>query len=179
MVDAQSEISDQDAHIAGFIVESGRALVVGINKWDGLDADQRDHIRREFDRKLHFLSFATMHTISALKRQGVNALLKSVDAAHAAAFVKMPTPRLTRVLQAAVEQQPPPRKGIFRPKMRYAHQGGQNPPLVVIHGNALDAISDSYKRYLESRFRQAFKLDGTPLRIEFKSTRNPYIQGAA
>src|SRR3546814_13672368 len=95
MVDAQSEISDQDAHIAGFIVESGRALVVAINKWDGLDADQRDHIRREFDRKLHFLSFATMHTISALKRQGVNTLLKSVDAAHAASFVKRPTPRLT------------------------------------------------------------------------------------
>jgi len=176
MIDAQSEISDQDAHIAGFIVESGRALVVAVNKWDGLDAEQRERIRREFDRKLHFLSFAKMHTISALKRQGVKALIQSVNLAHAAAFVKMPTPKLTRALQAAIEQQPPPRKGIFRPKMRYAHQGGQNPPLIVIHGNALDAISDSYKRFLESRFRQVFKLDGTPLRIEFKSTRNPYIQ---
>jgi GTP-binding protein len=178
MVDARSEISDQDAHIAGFIVESGRALVVAVNKWDGLDAETRDRVRREFDRKLHFLSFAKRHTISALKGKGINDLIRSVGAAHTAAFLKMPTPRLTRALQAAVEQQPPPRKGIFRPKMRYAHQGGQNPPLIIIHGNALDAISDSYRRYLESRFRETFKLDGTPLRIEFKSTRNPYIQGA-
>jgi GTP-binding protein len=176
MVDARAEISDQDAHIAGFIVESGRALVVAINKWDGLDAEARERVRRDFDRKLHFLSFARHHTISALKGKGINDLIRSVGVAHAAAFLKMPTPKLTRALQAAVEQQPPPRKGIFRPKMRYAHQGGQNPPLIVIHGNALDAISDSYKRYLESRFRQAFKLDGTPLRIEFKSTRNPYVQ---
>lgn len=176
MVDARAEISDQDAHIAGFIVESGRALVVAINKWDGLDAEARERVRRDFDRKLHFLSFARHHTISALKGKGINDLIRSVGVAHAAAFLKIPTPKLTRALQAAVEQQPPPRKGIFRPKMRYAHQGGQNPPLIVIHGNALDAISDSYKRYLESRFRQAFKLDGTPLRIEFKSTRNPYVQ---
>ncbi len=178
MLDAQSEISDQDAHIAGFVLETGRALVVAINKWDGLDSEQRERIQREFDRKLRFLSFAKMHTISALNGQGVNALLKSVNAAHAAAFAKLSTPKLTRVLLAAVEQQPPPRKGIFRPKMRYAHQGGQNPPLIVIHGNALDAISDSYRRYLETRFRVEFKLDGTPLRIEFKSSHNPYIQGA-
>lgn len=179
MVDARAEISDQDAHIAGFIVESGRALVVAINKWDGLDAEARESVRRDFDRKLHFLSFAKHHTISALKGKGINDLIRSVGVAHAAAFLKMPTPKLTRTLQAAVEQQPPPRKGIFRPKMRYAHQGGQNPPLIIIHGNALDAISDSYKRYLESRFRQVFKLDGTPLRIEFKSTRNPYVQESA
>ena len=178
MLDAQLEISDQDAHIAGFVLETGRALVVAINKWDGLDSEQRERIQREFDRKLRFLSFAKMHTISALNGQGVNALLKSVNAAHAAAFAKLSTPKLTRVLLAAVEQQPPPRKGIFRPKMRYAHQGGQNPPLIVIHGNALDAISDSYRRYLETRFRVEFKLDGTPLRIEFKSSHNPYIQGA-
>ncbi len=178
LLDAQSEISDQDAHIAGFVLETGRALVVGINKWDGLDSDQRERILREFERKLRFLSFAKMHTISALNGQGVNALLKSVNAAHAAAFAKLSTPKLTRILQAAVEQQPPPRKGIFRPKMRYAHQGGQNPPLIVIHGNALDAISESYRRYLETRFRTTFKLEGTPLRIEFKSSHNPYIQGA-
>lgn len=179
MLDAQLEISDQDAHIAGFVLETGRALVVAINKWDGLDSEQRERIQREFDRKLRFLSFAKMHTISALNGQGVNALLKSVNAAHAAAFAKLSTPKLTRVLLAAVEQQPPPRKGIFRPKMRYAHQGGQNPPLIVIHGNALDAISDSYRRYLETRFRVEFKLDGTPLRIEFKSSHNPYIQKGA
>lgn len=178
MLDAQTEISDQDAHIAGFVLETGRALVVAINKWDGLDSEQRERIQRDFDRKLHFLSFAKMHTVSALKGQGVNVLIKSVNAAHAAAFAKLSTPKLTRVLHAAVEQQQPPRKGIFRPKMRYAHQGGQNPPLIIIHGNALDAISDSYRRYLEGRFRSEFKLDGTPLRIEFKSSQNPYLQGA-
>jgi len=176
MIDAQAEVSEQDAHIAGFVLETGRAVVVAINKWDGLDSDQRERIEREFQRKLRFLGFARMHTISALKGQGVKPLLKSVNAAHAAAFAKLSTPRLTRELQAAVEQQPPPRKGIFRPKMRYAHQGGQNPPLIVIHGNALDAVPDSYRRYLETRFRNAFDLAGTPLRIEFKSSRNPYVQ---
>lgn len=176
MLDAHTEISDQDAHIAGFVLETGRALVVAINKWDGLDEEQRERIRRDFDRKLRFLSFAKVHTVSALRGQGVNALIKSVNSAHAAAFAKLSTPRLTRILQAAVEQQPPPRKGIFRPKMRYAHQGGQNPPLIIIHGNALDAIPDSYRRYLETRFRTEFKLEGTPLRIEFKSSANPYIQ---
>jgi len=176
MLDAQAEISDQDAHIAGFVLETGKALVVAINKWDGLSAEQRERVLRDFERKLRFLSFAKMHTVSALKGQGVNALLRSVNAAHAAAFAKLSTPKLTRVLQAAVEQQQPPRKGIFRPKMRYAHQGGQNPPRIIIHGNALDAIPDSYRRYLETRFREAFKLDGTPLRIEFKSSENPYLQ---
>ncbi|MBO1110697.1 ribosome biogenesis GTPase Der [Bordetella petrii] len=176
MLDAQTEVSEQDAHIAGFVLETGRAVVVAINKWDGLDIDQRERIEREFQRKLRFLSFAPTHTISALKGQGIKPVLKSVVSAHAAAFAKLSTPKLTRELHAAVEQQPPPRKGIFRPKMRYAHQGGQNPPLVIIHGNALDAIPDSYRRYLETRFRDAFKLAGTPLRIEFKSSRNPYAQ---
>lgn len=177
MLDAQTEISEQDAHIAGFVLETGRALVVAINKWDGLDSDQREWIQREFQRKLRFLSFARMHTISALKHQGIKGLMKSVEAAHAAAFAKLSTPRLTRALQAAIEQQPPPRKGIFRPKMRYAHQGGQNPPLIVIHGSGLDNVGDSYRRYLETQFRDVFDLAGTPLRIEFKSSRNPYTQG--
>jgi len=176
MLDAQQEVSEQDAHIAGFILETGRALVVAVNKWDGLDEARRERVLREFARKLRFLSFARMHTVSALKGQGVNALLKSVQAAHAAAFAKLSTPRLTRALHAAVEQQQPPRKGIFRPKMRYAHQGGQNPPRIIIHGNALDAVPDSYRRYLETTFRDAFKLAGTPLRVEFKSSRNPYIE---
>lgn len=174
MIDAQHEVSEQDAHIAGFILETGRALVVAINKWDGLDPEHRERIQREFDRKLRFLSFARVHTISALRGQGINTVLRSVNAAHAAAFTKLSTPRLTRELQAAIEQQPPPRRGIFRPKMRYAHQGGQNPPLIIIHGNALDAIPDPYRRYLEGRFRDEFELAGTPLRIEFKSSFNPY-----
>ncbi|WP_368931976.1 ribosome biogenesis GTPase Der [Achromobacter xylosoxidans] len=176
MLDAQTEISEQDAHIAGFVLETGRAVVVAVNKWDGLDGEEKERIEREFMRKLRFLSFARVHTISALRGQGIKPLLRSVNAAHAAAFAKLSTPKLTRELQAAVEQQPPPRKGIFRPKMRYAHQGGQNPPLVVIHGNALDAVPDSYRRYLETRFRNAFDLAGTPLRIEFKSSHNPYAQ---
>ncbi len=176
MLDAQTEISEQDAHIAGFVLETGRAVVVAVNKWDGLDGEEKERIEREFMRKLRFLSFARVHTISALRGQGIKPLLKSVNAAHAAAFAKLSTPKLTRELQAAVEQQPPPRKGIFRPKMRYAHQGGQNPPLVVIHGNALDSVPDSYRRYLETRFRNAFDLAGTPLRIEFKSSHNPYAQ---
>ena len=175
MIDAQQEVSEQDAHIAGFILETGRALVVAINKWDSVDEDQRERIQREFERKLRFLSFAKVHTISAMRGQGVNAVLRSVNAAHAAAFAKLSTPKLTRALHAAVEQQQPPRKGIYRPKMRYAHQGGQNPPLVIVHGSALDAIPDSYRRYLESRFRDEFELAGTPLRIEFKSSRNPYV----
>ncbi len=177
MLDAQSEISDQDAHIAGFILETGRALVVAINKWDGLDSERREWTQREFERKLRFLSFARVHTISALKGQGLKAVMKSVDDAHAAAYRKLSTPRLTRVLHAAVEQQPPPRKGIFRPKMRYAHQGGQNPPLIIVHGSGLDGVTDSYRRYLEGRFRSVFELEGTPLRIEFKSSHNPYAQG--
>lgn len=175
MLDAQQEISDQDAHIAGFVLETGRALVVAINKWDGTTPEQRERIQREFDRKLRFLSFAKQHHISAMRGQGINLVIKSVNSAHAAAFANLSTPKLTRVLQEAIEQQPPPRKGIFRPKMRYAHQGGQNPPLVIVHGNALDSISDSYRRFLESRFRDAFELAGTPLRIEFKSSFNPYV----
>jgi len=176
MLDAETEISEQDAHIAGFIMETGRALVVAINKWDGADDYQRERIDREFARKLRFLSFARVHHISALTGQGAPAVLRSVRRAHAAAFASLSTPRLTRSLHAAVQEQPPPRKGIFRPKMRYAHQGGQNPPRIIVHGNALDAISESYQRYLESWFRTEFKLEGTPLRIEFRSTHNPYVR---
>lgn len=176
MLDAQTEISDQDASIAGFIQETGRALVIGINKWDDLDSYKREWVQREFERKLHFLNFAKMHTMSALKGQGIRPVLKSVREAHGAAFRRLSTPKLTRVLHAAVEQQQPPRKGIFRPKLRYAHQGGQNPPLIVIHGSGLEAVSDSYRRYLEGRFREEFDLQGTPLRIDLKSSHNPYVQ---
>ncbi len=176
LIDAQEGISDQDAHIAGFITETGRALVVGLNKWDAVNQEQREWVQREYDRKLRFLSFARVLNLSALKGQGVGPVLKAVDAAHAAAFAKLSTPKLTRTLLAAVEQQQPPRKGIFRPKMRYAHQGGQNPPRIIIHGNALDAVPDSYRRYLEGQFREAFKLAGTPLSVEVKSSHNPYLK---
>lgn len=174
LLDAQQDISEQDAHIAGFVLEAGRALVVGVNKWDGLTSDQRDHIKREIDRKLGFLAFAKMHFISALKASGIAPLMKSMDAAYAAAMAKLPTPQLTRALQEAIDHQQPRRRGSVRPKLRYAHQGGQNPPVIVIHGNALDAIDANYKRYLEKHFRDSFSLTGTPLRIELRSGKNPF-----
>jgi GTP-binding protein len=174
LLDASQDIADQDAHIAGFVLESGRALVIGINKWDLADGHQRDRIKVEFARKLGFLAFARCHFISARAGKGIGALMRSVQEAHAAAFSKLPTPKLTRALLEAVERQTPPRRGLIRPKLRYAHQGGQNPPIVVIHGNALDRVPDSYRRYLEGWFRERFSLQGTPLRIEFRSSTNPY-----
>ncbi len=174
LLDAQQDISEQDAHIAGFVLESGRALVVGVNKWDGLNTDQREHIKREIDRKLSFLGFAKMHFISAINGTGIPPMLKSIDAAYAAAMRKLPTPQLTRALQEAVDHQQPRRKGSIRPKLRYAHQGGQNPPVIVVHGSALDAIDANYKRYLEKHFRESFSLTGTPLRIELRSGKNPF-----
>jgi len=176
LLDAQQDISEQDAHIAGFILESGRALVVGVNKWDGLQSDRRDEIKNDIERKLNFLTFAKFHFISALKSTGIGPLMKSIDAAYAAAMVNLSTPKLTRALIEAVEHQQPKRKGSIRPKMRYAHQGGQNPPIIVIHGNSLDAIGDVYKRYLEKHFRETFSLVGTPLRIEMRSGKNPFAR---
>jgi len=174
MLDAQQDVSDQDAHIAGFVAEAGRALVVAVNKWDGLDRVARDEVKRVMARKLQFLNWARFHFISALKGNGVDALMRSVDMAYTAATLKLSTPKITRALREAVEHQQPPRHGRFRPKLRYAHQGGQNPPIIVVHGNALEHISDVYKRFLESRFRRVFKLEGTPLRIEWKTSTNPY-----
>ncbi|MEB0134057.1 ribosome biogenesis GTPase Der [Actimicrobium sp. CCC2.4] len=174
LLDAQQDISEQDAHIAGFILESGRALVVGVNKWDGLTSSRRDEIKIDLDRKLDFLSFAKFHYISALKATGVDQLMKSINSAYAAAMSDLSTPKLTRALIEAVEHQQPRRKGSIRPKLRYAHQGGMNPPIVVIHGNSLDAIDDNYKRFLEKHFRETFALVGTPLRIEFRSGKNPF-----
>jgi GTPase len=174
LLDAQQDISEQDAHIAGFVLEAGRALVVGVNKWDGLEQDAREHIKREIERKLSFLSFAKMHFISAIKGTGIAPMMKSINAAYEAAMRKLPTPQLTRALEQAVEHQQPRRKGSVRPKLRYAHQGGQNPPVIVVHGNALDGIEASYKRYLEKHFRESFGLIGTPLRIEFRSGKNPF-----
>ncbi|MFL6674127.1 MAG: ribosome biogenesis GTPase Der [Massilia sp.] len=176
LLDAQQDISEQDAHIAGFILESGRALVVAVNKWDGLTSDKRDEVKIDLDRKLDFLSFARTVFISALKATGIGPLMKAVDEAYAAATANLSTPRLTRALEEAIEKQEPRRKGSTRPKMRYAHQGGQNPPIIVIHGNALDAVSEPYKRYLEKHFRDTFNLIGTPLRIELRSGKNPFAR---
>jgi len=147
---------------------------VVVNKWDAVDDYRREQVKSEIDRKLNFLGFARVHYVSALKGQGIGNVLTSVDKAYAAAMAKMPTPKLTRALLAGVEKQAPPRHGLFRPKMRYAHQGGSNPPIIVIHGNALDNIPASYTRFLERHFLETFKLQGTPLRIQYKSSRNPF-----
>lgn len=176
VLDARQDIAEQDAHVASFVLEAGRALVVAVNKWERLPAEERDQVKRTLQRKLEFLGFARLHFISALEGRGVEPLMKSVDDAYAAAMARIPTPRLSRVLAQAVMQQPPPRAGMNRPKLRYAHQGGVNPPRIVIHGNALGRVPDSYRRYLERFFRDAFKLQGTPLRIEFRTGTNPYVR---
>jgi len=174
VVDAAADIAEQDAHIGGYILEAGRALAVAVNKWDAIDAEKRKDIKSDLERKLQFLAFADFQTISALKGTGIKALLAAVDSAFAAAMAKLSTPKLTRALQAAVTQQQPPMAGRFRPKLRYAHQGGSNPPIVVIHGSATEQIKATYRRYLENTFRTAFKLKGTPLRIELRSGANPF-----
>jgi GTP-binding protein len=175
LLDASTEIAEQDAHIAGYILERGRALVIAVNKWDAVREEQRERIKREMRRKLHFLDWASLHFVSALRGTGLPGLMRSVVAAERAAFCRLPTPRLTRALLAAVERQGPPRAGNLRPKLRYAHQGGSNPPVIVIHGNALHHVPGSYRRYLEGWFRDQFELQGTPLRIEFRSGVNPYV----
>ena len=139
-------------------------------------AYRRERVKLDVNRKLNFLGFARLHTISALEGQGIKGVLDSVDKAYAAAMAKLPTPKLTRVLLDAVQKQTPPRHGLFRPKLRYAHQGGSNPPIIVIHGNALDQIPDSYTRFLERCFMEAFKLQGTPLRIQYKISKNPFAE---
>jgi len=175
LIDATQGVTDQDAHIAGFILENGRAVVLAVNKWDAVDDYQRELVKRSIETRLSFLKFANLHLISAKKRQGLGPLWASIAQAYRAANCKMSTPVLTRLLLESVQFQSPKRSGMFRPKMRYAHQGGMNPPVIVIHGNSLDHVTDAYKRYLEGRFRQHFDLVGTPLRIEMKTSANPYV----
>ncbi|HEX4234853.1 MAG TPA: ribosome biogenesis GTPase Der [Caldimonas sp.] len=176
LLDATQGVTDQDAHIAGYVVESGRAVVVAVNKWDAVDAYQRETVQRSIEQRLPFLRFASVLTISAVRRQGFGPVWKAIADAHASATRKMPTPVLTRLLQEAVLHQAPKRAGTFRPKLRYAHQGGSRPPVIVIHGNSLEHVTDSYKRFLEGRFRAHFKLTGTPLRIEMRSSKNPFVE---
>jgi GTP-binding protein len=174
LLDATQGVADQDAHIAGYIVEAGRAVAVAVNKWDAVDSYQRQTVERQIAQRLPFLRFAQVLPISATKRQGLGPLWQAIGAAHASATAKLSTPVLTRLIHDAVAHQQPKRAGAFRPKLRYAHQGGQNPPVVVVHGNSLEHITDSYKRFLEGRIRDHFKLVGTPLRVEMKSSRNPF-----
>ncbi|HTR00070.1 MAG TPA: ribosome biogenesis GTPase Der, partial [Candidatus Acidoferrum sp.] len=174
VVNARDQITEQDAHVADFVLQAGRALVLAVNKWDGLDEHRREQVKRDIERKLHFLGFAKLHFISALQGSGIAGVLKSVDEAYAAAMAKLSTPKLTRALIGALEKQQPPKVGRFKPKMRYAHQGGSNPPLIVIHGSGLDRVPASYSRYLERTFCEIFNLRGTPLKIQYNSSKNPF-----
>jgi GTP-binding protein len=174
LLDATQGVTDQDAHIAGYILESGRSVVLAVNKSDAVDSYQRELLERSIETRLGFLKFASIHPISAIKRQGLGPVWKSIAQAHASANRKMSTPVLTRLLLEAVQFQQPQRSGVSRPKLRYAHQGGMNPPIIIIHGNSLEHVTESYKRYLEGRFRKEFDLVGTPLRIQMKSSHNPF-----
>lgn len=174
VMDARDGIADQDMHLLGHCIDAGRALVLAVNKWDGIESDRRDYIRRELDRRLHFVDYTDTHMISALHGTGVGHLYRSIDACFAAATRKLSTPELTRILEGAQADHPPPMVNGRRIKLRYAHAGGQNPPLIVIHGNQTGSVPDSYRRYLEKVYRRELRLAGTPVRIEFRTGDNPY-----
>jgi len=174
VLDAQLEISDQDATLLGFVLDRGRALLLAVNKWDGLHEEQKEKIKHELDYKLTFLDFADRHFISALHGTGIGHLFDSVKKAYHSATQRLPTPKLTEILQRAVEEHQPPMVKGRRIKLRYAHQGGRNPPIIVIHGNQVKSTPEAYRRYLINTFRKRLKLVGTPVRIEFKEGNNPY-----
>ncbi len=174
VLDAQAGISEQDAVLAGMIVERGRGIVLAVNKWDGLDAAARRQVRRELDLKLGFLPFARTHFISALERRGLGPLFASVDRAFVSAGKALATPALNRVLRAALQSTPPPRARGAPVRLKFAHQGGRNPPVVIIHGNRVRTIPPSYRRYLANAVRNAFALEGTPVRVELREGENPY-----
>ncbi len=174
LLDAREGITDQDAHLLGAIIDAGRGLVIAINKWDGLEPSHREQIRYHLRRKLHFIDFAKIHFISALHGTGVGNLFGSIHTTWQAANCQIGTTKLNRILQQAVEQHPPPLIRGRRIKLRYAHQGGNNPPLFIIHGNQTTSVPPDYERYLINTFRQAFGLKGTPIRLEFRQGTNPY-----
>jgi GTP-binding protein len=174
LIDAQDTVAEQDASLLGIAAERGRALVIGVNKWDLLPAEQRDHIRAQLQVRLPFVDFAPMHFISARHGSGVGELMQSVHAAYLASMREIATPELTRTLEAAIEAHQPPLVRGRRIKLRYAHQGGRNPPLIVIHGNQIRHVPEAYRRYLVNVFRKTYHLDGTPVRVEFRSEENPF-----
>ncbi len=174
LLDAVEGPTEHDAHIASFIVDSGRALVVALNKWDIIPRDDKEKIKEDTIRKLKFLSFAKFVTVSALEVKGLNPLMLALNQAHAAAYAKLSTNKLTNTMLEAQQEQAPPRKGFSRPKLRYCHQGGQNPPLIIVHGNSLNSMPETYTRFLEGRFRAVFKLEGTPMRVEYRTADNPF-----
>lgn len=174
VLDARENIVEQDLHLLGFVLETGRSLVLAINKWDGLEADAKDRIKSEIERRLHFVNFAKIHFISAKHGTGVGELYRSIEKAYTSAFRKLTTPFLTKILEDALSDHQPPLVNGRRIKLRYAHMGGSNPPLVVIHGNQTEKVPNAYRRYLENTFRRVMDIEGTPIRIEFKTGENPY-----
>ncbi|MDG2942281.1 ribosome biogenesis GTPase Der [Exercitatus varius] len=173
-IDAREGISDQDLSLLGFILNAGRSLVIVVNKWDGLDQDVKDRVKSELDRRLDFIDFARVHFISALHGSGVGNLFESVREAYACATQKMTTSLLTRILQMATDEHQPPMVGGRRIKLKYAHPGGYNPPIIVVHGNQMDKLTDSYKRYLSNYYRRSLKIVGSPIRIQFQEGNNPF-----
>ena len=174
VMDASKEVSNQDLTLLSFVLDAGRALIIAINKWDGLESGQRERVRTEMDRKLSFVSFASNHFISALHGSGVGVLFDEVKKVYQSAFRKVATPKLTQILEDAIQAHAPPTVGGRRIKLRYAHQGGKNPPLIIIHGNQTKSVPESYRRYLENTYRKVLHLKGTPVRIEFRTGDNPY-----
>ena len=179
LVDAGEGVTDQDLSLLGYIIDKGRALVVAINKWDSIDAERREALRESLERRVEFLRFTRIHFISALHGSGVGDVFKSINKAHASAFIDLSTPRLTRLLEAVVATHPPPMAGGRRIKLRYAHQGGQNPPIIVVHGNQAEKVPANYRRYLVNHFTKVLRLFGTPLRIEFRQGENPFAERRA
>ena len=176
VIDAQEKIADQDLHLLGYVLESGRALVIAINKWDGMEENQKDFMKSEIRRRFTFVDFAVIHFISALHGSGVGNLYKSIHKAYNSAMNKPATNRLTQILEGAVKDHAPPVVNGRRIKLRYAHPGGQNPPTIVVHGKQTNKLPNDYRRYLEKSFREALKLEGTPVRIELRSDENPFVK---
>jgi GTP-binding protein len=174
LLDAQQGAAEQDATLIGHILESGRALLLVINKWDGLSGDVRDRFKNELERRFPYLQFAPRHFVSALHGSGVGLLLQAAEKVYASAMVDLNTHTLTEILEEAVQEHQPPLVKGRRIKLRYAHQGGRNPPIIVVHGNQTEAVPDAYRRYLSNRFRERLQLTGTPLRLEFKTADNPF-----
>ncbi|MBU2873895.1 ribosome biogenesis GTPase Der [Marinobacter salexigens] len=174
VIDAREGLVDQDLHLIGFVLDAGRSLVVAVNKWDGMDAEDRAKVKEQVKRRLDFLDYADKHYISALHGSGVGVMYESVEACYESAMAKWPTNRLTAILEDAIAQHQPPMVRGRRIKLRYAHQGGSNPPVIVVHGNQTDALPGSYKRYLENTFRKVLKVTGSPIRFEFRSSENPF-----
>ncbi|TVP89158.1 MAG: ribosome biogenesis GTPase Der [Pseudomonadaceae bacterium] len=176
VIDAREGVVEQDLNLLGFVIDSGRALVLAVNKWDGMDDSEKRYVKIELERRLHFAQFAEIHFISALHGSGVGVLYKSVDKAFASAMTKVPTKRMTEILEDAVKEHQPPMVNSRRIKLRYAHLGGSNPPIIIVHGNQVDSIPKSYTRYLENTFRKVLKLAGTPIRVEYKGSDNPFAE---